>query len=254
MNHTFEDAMAKLDQIEADLSNKDHQKTELDKRFKELEEQIKDKNDRLAQLEKLFRGNAFIFQKQINFVGHLKEKIEKEQQEKGISTEKAQHLEQDIKNLNQQKEELDKRIKEFEEAEKKSKDEKDREIADLKKTIKELTEVKMKREQSEEKLRKQSEEFLKVQQMNQTVYDILGQYSTKTGLLLRSQEVVEKLKKELGWWDKWEKDNKSGAITSVDATSFKLKTPLNEYKLYNYEMWRFKKIIREEIYKCYCDK
>ncbi|CAI2162574.1 17836_t:CDS:10 [Funneliformis geosporum] len=58
-------------------------------------------------------------------------------------------------------------------------------------TIKDLTEVKMKREGSEERLKKQSEEFLKVQQMNQVVYDILGKYSTATGLLVRTQEVVK---------------------------------------------------------------
>ncbi|CAI2165518.1 15623_t:CDS:2 [Funneliformis geosporum] len=69
-------------------------------------------------------------------------------------------------------------------------------ITVLTKTIKELTEVKMKREKSEERLKKQSEEFLQVQQMNQVVYEILGEYSQKTGLLLRSQEVIRKLKEE----------------------------------------------------------
>jgi hypothetical protein len=68
------------------------------------------------------------------------------------------------------------------------------EFEKAKQKIKQLTEVKMAREKSEERLKKQSEEFLKVQEMNQVVYDILGAESDKTGLLLRSQEVIEKLK------------------------------------------------------------
>jgi hypothetical protein len=52
----------------------------------------------------------------------------------------------------------------------------------------------MAREKSEERLKKQSEDFANVMKINHLVNDILGEYSDKKGLLLRSQEVVQKLK------------------------------------------------------------
>ena len=110
--------------------------------------------------------------------------------------EKAEHLQADIERLDNEKKELDKRIKELGAGKDESEKVRDKEMADLKQTIKELTEVKMERQKSEERLKKQSEEFLKVMEMNQLVNDILGEYSNKTGLLLRSQEVVNKLKAE----------------------------------------------------------
>jgi len=152
---------------------------------------ITEKTNRIAQLDKLFKGTATIFQKQHNFVDHLKEKLKKEQTEKGISEEKAKHLQTDISQLDQQKEELGQRIKELEQEEIKSKAARDKKIEELKAKNNNLT---MEREKSEERLKKQNEELLKVQEINRVVYDILGEHSDKTELLLRSQEVVQKLK------------------------------------------------------------
>ncbi|MEG7978930.1 MAG: hypothetical protein NY202_03340 [Mollicutes bacterium UO1] len=96
-----------------------------------LEAEITTKTNRIAQLDKLFKGTAVIFQKQHNYVDHLKQQLEKEKNEKGISQEQAQHLQEDIKRLNQQKQELDDRIKELEGEETKSKEARDKELADL---------------------------------------------------------------------------------------------------------------------------
>lgn len=69
---TFEDALKKLDEIDASFEKKDN---------------------RLLQLEKLFQGTAKIFQKQHNFVDQLKQKIELEQAEKEkLRTEKEKEI------------------------------------------------------------------------------------------------------------------------------------------------------------------
>lgn len=108
--------------------------------------------------------------------------------------EQVKHLKKDIESLNQQKKELGERVKELEKAEEESKKIKDKEIADLKQTIKELTEVKMEREKSEERLKKQSKDFADMMKIHKEVYEILGQYSSKMGLLLRSQDIIQKIK------------------------------------------------------------
>lgn len=162
--------------------------------LEEINELITKKDTKIFQLSKLIKGNEKIFQKQYTNIYELQEQLKKEVNEKGISKEKAEHLTKDIERLDEEKKKLDERIKELEEERKKSESERDKEIADLKQKIKELTEVKMARQESEEKLKKQSEEFLQVQNIHGLVYNILGEYSKENGLLLRSQEIIKKIK------------------------------------------------------------
>ena len=49
------------------------------------------------------------------------------------------------------------------------------------------------------KLNTLAKSFQEAQVINQQVYDILGKYSNQTELLLRSQEVVEKIKELKDW-------------------------------------------------------
>jgi chromosome segregation ATPase len=59
-------------------------------------EEIAEKDNRNAQLHELFKGTANIFNKQHNYVDKLKEELEKEKTEKGISEEQIKHLEKDV--------------------------------------------------------------------------------------------------------------------------------------------------------------
>lgn len=189
------------DRVKQIINHKNQQLLLKNKETKLLEAKIAEKDNRNAQLHELFKGTANIFNKQHNYVDKLKEELKKEQQEKGISEEKQKHLQEDIKRLDQEKEELNNRIKELESADGESKKVRDEELKDLKEKIKTLTTVKMERERSEERLRKQNEDFANMMAVHEQVYEILGKYSDKTGLLLRSQEVIEKLK-ELSGGDK----------------------------------------------------
>ncbi|MCE8163410.1 MAG: leucine-rich repeat domain-containing protein [Candidatus Moeniiplasma glomeromycotorum] len=137
MNHTFEDALKKLDQVDENRKNREEEIKKIKGKFNDFGNEL---------------GNIF--------ASEIKDlKSGEEKQKKIIETAKNNKEEN----------------------------------KDLKEKIKKMTEVKMEREKSEERLKKQSEEFLQVQKMHQIVYDILGQKSDKTGLLLRSQEVVGKL-------------------------------------------------------------
>jgi nucleoid-associated protein YejK len=71
------------------------QKKELETKIREQKKEITEKDDRNAQLHKLFQGTAKIFSKQHNFVDQLKQQLEQEIKEKGISEEKAKHLAKD---------------------------------------------------------------------------------------------------------------------------------------------------------------
>src|SRR6185312_6410998 len=91
--------------------NKDIEKK--DRQIKTYNEVIDSKNNRLLQLEKLFQGTAKIFTRQHNYVDHLKEQLEKEKEEKGISQEQVNHLQTDMERLDKEKQELAERIKEL---------------------------------------------------------------------------------------------------------------------------------------------
>jgi len=205
-------------------------------------QEVTQKDNRIFQLEKLFRGNALVFQKQLNYTENLKTQLEKEKNEKNITQDQANHLQRDIERLEDEKKELNQRIKELGDNSDEIKKERDRELQEAKDQVSTLT-----------------------TQLNNTinidnqVYDILSKHSNQTGLLPRTQEVINKfdtviserdnrpnitlnqwnndysrrptlatlnniqsqfnssqtqlnsarlqLNRELGWWDKWFNDN-----------------------------------------------
>ncbi|CAG8437554.1 6963_t:CDS:2 [Ambispora leptoticha] len=123
--------------IEATVNSKNRYKLERNEARTELEE----KNNRLFQLEKLFKGTANIFNKQHNYVEQLKNKLEQEISDKNISQEQAQHLQEDITSLETQKQELEQRITELQQAEQNNKTLRDKELADKDKEIQRITEL-----------------------------------------------------------------------------------------------------------------
>ena len=162
MKPTLEDALKKLDSIEQNLNYQ--------------AEEIAQKDNRLFQFSKLIKGQENIFQKQYQNIFELKEKLQKEIEDKNISQEQVEHLREDINRLDQEKQELDKQVKELEDAEGEIKKARDKEIQELKARIINLND--------------QLETVIK---SDKTVFDILGQHSDKSNLVLRSQEVIEKL-------------------------------------------------------------
>ena len=162
----------KLEQLTLKSEQKDQQ-------ISEAQAEITKKDNRNAQLHKLFQGTANIFNKQHNYVDKLKEQLKLEQQEKGISQEKAQHLEEDIKRLDGEKQELAQRIKELEVGESESKKIRDKELEETKKvqqqkeqTITQLTE---KLSQVQEDYDKRIEQLESEQKENEKVLEQLGQ-------------------------------------------------------------------------------
>ncbi|CAI2193738.1 2734_t:CDS:2 [Funneliformis geosporum] len=102
----FEESLIQQKTIEErddEIKTKDEIILQREQTLTNLQEEITEKTNRIAQLDKLFKGTAKIFSKQHNFVDHLKEKLKKEQTEKGISEEKSKHLQADIEQLDQQK-------------------------------------------------------------------------------------------------------------------------------------------------------
>jgi len=139
-----------------------------------------------------------------------------------------EHLTADIQRLKQEKTVLNKQIQELKEQVQSDKETHDQELAELRTKLDTL-----------------AKSFQEAQDIDQQVYDILGQQSQQTGLLLRSQEVIQKinnltaerdnrptqqqltnlqnqltstqqqLQKELSWWDKWFEDNGRVGWTST---------------------------------------
>ena len=101
-------------------------------------EEITKKDNRLFQLEKLFKGGATILEKQYNHIVQLKKQLEQERKDKGISQEQSNHLKEDIKRLDKEKKELDQRIKELENLDEDSKKLRDQELEDLRQEKTEL--------------------------------------------------------------------------------------------------------------------
>ena len=190
-----------------------------DRQIKTYNEVINSKNNRLLQLDQILKGSAKIFADQAKFTATLRDKLSKEKSATGISIEYNRHLEKDIKRLDEEKQELETRIKELENLDEDSKKLRDQELAELR-----------------TKLNTLAKSFQEAQDIDQQIYDILGQQSQQKGLLFRSQEVIQKinhltaerdnrptqqqltnlqnqltstrqqLQKELSWWDKWMSD------------------------------------------------
>ena len=160
--NNFENALKKLDRIEQNLNNQ--------------AQEITNKDNRIAQLEKLFQGTAKVFSKQHNYVNKLKEQLQKELEDKNISEEKSQHLQEDIERLEKEWSEMDNRLAELEEERAKSSDVRDLELQELKTKLATVT--------------KQLDDIIDV---NQQVYHIMESYSTTNGLLPRTKEIFNNL-------------------------------------------------------------
>jgi len=147
-----------------------------DRQIKTYNEVINSKNNRLLQLDQILKGSAKIFADQAKFTATLRDKLSKEKSATGISIEYNRHLEKDIKRLDEEKQELETRIKELENLDEDSKKLRDQELAELR-----------------TKLNTLAKSFQEAQDIDQQIYDILGQQSQQKGLLLRSQEVIQKI-------------------------------------------------------------
>ncbi|CAG8668166.1 6938_t:CDS:1, partial [Paraglomus brasilianum] len=124
----------------------------------------------------ILKGSAKIFADQAKFTATLRDKLSKEKSATGISIEYNRHLEKDIKRLDEEKQELETRIKELENLDEDSKELRDQELAELRTKLDTL-----------------AKSFQEAQDIDQQVYDILGQHSNQIGLFLRSQEVIQKI-------------------------------------------------------------
>src|SRR5436305_12318501 len=119
--NTFENALKKLDQIEQNLQN---QGLEIIQKTQEISE----KDNRNAQLHKLFQGTDKIFSKQHDYVDKLKTQLEAESKDKNLSQEQVKHLQKDVEIYTNWKNSLLKDIEEMKETEKKSLEIRDKEI------------------------------------------------------------------------------------------------------------------------------
>jgi len=111
-----------------------------DRQIKTYNEVINSKNNRLLQLDQILKGSAKIFADQAKFTATLRDKLSKEKSATGISIEYNRHLEKDIKRLDEEKQELETRIKELENLDEDSKKLRDQELADLRQQKTELEE------------------------------------------------------------------------------------------------------------------
>ncbi|CAH1758780.1 1480_t:CDS:1 [Entrophospora sp. SA101] len=180
------------------------------KKYKDERDQarleITEKDDRIAQLEKLFHGTAKIFSKQHNYVDQLKERLEQEKQNKGISPEQMDHLQADIKRLDEEKQQLTERIEELEDKEKFLKEFRDKELTELRKE-------KLTISDNYEKLRTDINDVLKPINLETTIAENATEDEI---LLIEIKKVVTELTKEQGWWDKWINDE---AITTMSLSA-----------------------------------
>ena len=180
-----------------------------------LEKEITFKNDRISQLDQIVEGSKQIFAKQNGIITALRAELQKEKSATGISIEYNRHLEKDIKRLDNEKQELDNRIKELEEQEQNSSGIRDEELNKLREEKQELS-------GNYDKLYTDTLNILKVAVNLQVIsadaddYTVLTTYGNaavnKITTLTQerdsrpSQEDFKKLEKKLEqelWWDKW---------------------------------------------------
>lgn len=137
-----------------------HQKEVIDKTIAELKEQKKELEEQEALLNK-------------------------EKKTVGTQTDPYvdQHLTADIQRLEQEKKDLDQQIEELKNQAQSDKLARDKELADLKQADKELN----------EKVTNLTTQLNNAIKVDETIYNLLGQHSSKDNLLERTQEVVEKI-------------------------------------------------------------
>lgn len=105
---------------------------------KDLEEELTQKNDRIAQLDQLFKGSALILQKQVNNIDKIKNHLETEKNKSGAIKEFVEHLKENIGRLGSEKSELEAKISELGKESTQNQTIRDRELADLKREKKDL--------------------------------------------------------------------------------------------------------------------
>lgn len=182
--NNFEDALKKLDQIEQNLTNQ--------------ELAITQKDDRILRLSIVADTVSFLLKKVSKDVA-VKEKALVEESKKNQDNQQLQaHFREDVKLLAEQRKELDQQLKELEKTKQESEKLRDEELAQLRGELKgeqdKLVQQQQQVKELTEKLANLTKTTADIQKDDQQIYAVLGEKSTKTGLLLRSQEVIQKLK------------------------------------------------------------
>ena len=104
----------------------------IEQQKEKYQNEVTEKDNRNAQLHKLFQGTAKIFNQQHDYVDKLKKELEKESENKNLSQDEIKHLKKDVNLFRNWKDDLLKVINELEAAKKESEEIKDKEMNDLK--------------------------------------------------------------------------------------------------------------------------